>query len=201
NYTRSYVLGKLNIKSGSLVTYEKLNRGISNLNATQNFNSISYSFRKGNEGDVLDLNLKENPIDTYIKFGLHYDGLYKSGILVNLTHKKLFFKNDVASFDVVLGDNSRYNFEYFLDNGFHISYGVRSYYTQFNRNLSADYSVGELMELFGLTSINFDFSDFTNQAYLQTIFAQRFMIADGAELKHIKIKSETIPGLDPTFEN
>lgn len=201
NYTRSYVLGKLNIKSGSLVTYEKLNRGISNLNATQNFNSISYSFRKGNEGDVLDLNLKENPINTYLKFGLHYDGLYKSGILVNLTHKKLFFKNDVASLDVVLGDNFRYNFDYFLDNGFHISYGVRSSYTQFNRNLSADYSVGDFTDFLGLTSINFDYSDFTNQIYLQTIFAQRFMIAGGAELRHIKIQSKTLPGFNPVLED
>lgn len=201
NYTRSYVLGKLNIKSGARVTYNDLNEGISNLNATQNFNSISYSFSKGNEGDVLDLQLEENPVDTYLKFGLHYDGLYKSGILVNLTHKKLLFKNDVASLDVVLGDNFRYNFDYFLDNGFHISYGFRSYYTQFNRNISADYSVGELIDLFGLTSINLDFSDLTNQVYLQTIFAHRFMIAGGAELKHIKIKSETIPGIDPVFEN
>lgn len=201
NYTRSYVLGKLNIRSGAKVTFDKLNEGISNLNATQNFNSISYSFSKGNEGDVLDLRLEENPVDTYLKFGLHYDGLYKSGILANLTHKKLLFKNDIASVDVVLGDNFRYYFDYFLDNGFHISYGVRSYYTQFNRNISADYTVGELMELFGLTSINFDFSDLTNQAYIQTIFAHRFMIAVGAELKHIKIKSETIPGFDPVFEN
>jgi NTE family protein len=201
NYTRSYVLGKLNIKSGAKVTYTKLNEGISNLNATQNFNSISYSFKKGAEGDVLDLQLKENPIDTYLKFGLHYDGLYKSGILLNLTHKKLFFKNDIASVDVVLGDNFRYYFDYFLDNGFHISYGVRSYYTQFNRNISADYSVGELLELFGLSSINFNFSDLTTQAYMQTIFAHRFMIAGGAELKHIKIKSETIPGIEPILEN
>lgn len=201
NYTRSYVLGKLNFRSGDKVTYDELNKGISNLNATQNFNSISYSFRKGNEGDVLDLQLKENKVNTYLKFGLHYDGLYKSGILVNLTQKKLLFRNDVASLDIILGDNFRYNFDYFRDNGYHISYGIRSQYSQFNRNLSADYSVGELLDIFGITAINFNYSEFTNQAYLQTIFAHRFMIAAGVELKHVKIKSETIPGVDPTFEN
>jgi NTE family protein len=50
------------------------------------------------------LNLIENPTQTYLKFGLHYDGLFKSAVLVNLTRKKTCLKNDIASLDVVLGD-------------------------------------------------------------------------------------------------
>lgn len=202
NFTRSYVIGKLRFKSGATITYDQLSGGINNLNATQNFNSISYSFRQGTQGgDVLDLQLKENQINRFLKFGLHYDGLYKSGILVNLTQKNLFLRNDVASLDVILGDNFRYTFDYYLDNGFHLSYGFHSYFTQFNRNVSADYSVGELKDMFGFESMNFDFSDWTNQIYIQTLFAQRFMLGAGAELKHIKIKSDTFPGVAPVFDN
>jgi NTE family protein len=201
DYTRSYVIGKLNFKPGTSISYEKLNSGISNLNATQNFTSISYSFEQGNDGEVLKLALKENPIDRYIKFGLHYDGLYKSAILVNYTQKNIIWRNDVASFDVILGDNFRYNFDYYIDNGFHLSYGLHSYFSSFNRNISNDYASGSFGELLGVESVNIDFSDFTNQIYLQTIFARQFMLGGGLEYKHLKIESATITGVEPTFDD
>ena len=201
NYTRSYVIGKLNFKPGTKITYEDFNNGITSLNATQNFDAINYCFDEGQKGEVLILTLKENPINRYLKFGLHYDGLYKSALLVNITQKNLFWRNDVASLDIILGDNFRYNFDYYIDNGFHISYGLKSYYYGFNRNVSADYTVGELSEILGIRSVNVDFTDFTTQVYIQTIFAQRFLLGGGAEFKHVKIKSETIPGIDPNFDD
>lgn len=201
NYTRAYVIGKLSFKPGSRITYDIFNNGISNLNATQNFTGISYCFDKGTRGEVLNLKLTENPVDRYLKFGLHYDGLYKSAILVNLTQKNLMRRNDVASVDVILGDNFRYNLDYYIDNGFYISYGLHSHFNGFNRNISSDYVVGELIDLLGVESVNVDYSDWTNQVYLQTIFAQRFLLGGGLEYKHVKIKSETIQDIDPVFDD
>ncbi|MCW4470032.1 patatin-like phospholipase family protein [Flavobacterium sp. MFBS3-15] len=201
NYTRSYVIGKLSFKPGSKISYDTFNSGISTLNATQNFNGISYCFDKGTRGEVLNLKLAENPINRYLKFGLHYDPLYKSAILLNLTQKNLIRRNDVASVDVILGDNFRYNLDYYIDNGFYISYGLHSHYSGFNRNISADYAVGELTGILGTESVNVDYSDWTNQLYLQTIFAQRFLIGGGAEYQHINIKSETIQDIDPVFDD
>lgn len=201
SYTRSYIIGKLNFKPGQRISYDKFNEGISNLNATQNFTTISYDFQKGSEADVLNLRLKENPVNRYLKFGLHYDGLYKSAILLNYTQKKLLLRNDVVSADVILGDNFRYNFNYLIDNGFHISYGFQSYYNAFNRNVAADFSGGAILESQGLSNLNIDFSDFTNRIYIQTIFAQRFMIGAGTELKHLKIKSDNVVNTTPVFDN
>ncbi len=201
NYTRSYVIGKLSFKPGSRITYDIFNNGITNLNATQNFTGISYCFDPGTRGEILNLKLAENPINRYLKFGLHYDGLYKSAILVNLTQKNMIRRNDVASADIILGDNFRYNLDYYIDNGFYISYGFHSHFNSFNRNVSSDYVVGEFTDIFGMESINVDYSDWTNQIYLQTIFAQRFMLGGGAEFKHVKIKSETIQDIDPVFDD
>src|SRR5690606_9375260 len=67
-----------------------------------------------------------------------------------------------------------------------------SSYSNFNRNISAEYNEGEFLRTFGVNSLNLDFTDFTNKVYLQTIFAQKFLIGAGAELKHLKIKSETV---------
>lgn len=201
DYTSSYVIGKLNFKEDSTITYEDLTNGINNLNATQNFSAISYSLEKNNDEDNLVLNLVENANRTFLKFGLHYDGLYKSAVLVNLTQKKSLFRNDVISLDVGLGDNFRYNLDYYIDNGFHFSFGFKSRYNQFNRNISTDLSNGDLFTQFGINSLNADFSDFTNQAYLQTIFVQKFLIGAGLELKHLKIRSKTLGEANKIFEN
>ncbi len=197
NYSRAYVIGKLNFKPGTRISYDKLNHGISNLNATQNFNSIAYNFEDGKKGDILNLRMSENPIDRYLKFGLHYDGLYKSAVLVNFTQKNLFRRGDVAAFDVILGDNFRYMFNYYMDNGFYTSYGLRSTLNSFNRNVP-----GEIIYDIDVNSANVDYTDFSNQIYVQTIFAQKFLLGGGAELKHLKIKSETLTtDQDRVFDN
>ncbi len=60
--------------------------------------------------------------------------LYKSGVLANYSQKHLLTNNDLFSLDVILGDNLRYNLNYFVDNGFYISYGFRSRYNHFRAN-------------------------------------------------------------------
>ncbi|MEZ0007821.1 NTE family protein [Flavobacterium sp. 28YEA47A] len=202
NYTRTYVIGKLGFVAGSKISYEDLDKGINTLSATQNFSGIGYSFSKSASGnDVLNMTLVENPIKTYLKFGLHYDGLYKSAVLLNITQKKLLLKNDIVALDIGLGDNFRYYLDYYIDNGFYWSFGVKSRYNTFNRNVLTDFNNGELLSLYGLSSINIDYSDFTNQAYFQTLFAQKFLIGAGAEYKHLKIKTKTFEATDPVLEN
>lgn len=202
DFTRAYVLGKLRFKAGNKISYDDLKVGIDNLSATQNFSAISYSLEKGpDDTDEIKLNLTENTTRAYLKFGVHYDDLYKTGILANLTYKKLFLKNDVASLDVILGDNIRYNFDYYIDNGFYFSFGFKSKYTSFNQNVATDFSDGALLEELGLTKLNIDFADLTNQAYVQTIFVQKYLIGAGVEFKHLKFESETLENTDPVFEN
>ena len=201
NYTRAYVLGKLRFVNGNKITYDDLKTGINNINATQNFSRINYTLKSYQDADELKLNLTENSNKTFLKFGLHYDGLYKSALLANLTQKKSLFKNDVVSLDIALGDNIRYNLDYYIDNGFYWSFGMKSRFNQFNRNLTTDFKDGEILTQQGLNTINIDFSDFTNQAYLQTVFIQKFLIGAGIEFKQLKIKSENLGNISPTFEN
>ena len=195
NYTKEYIRGKLRFKSESTITYDGLKTGINNLNATQNFSTISYCLQPNGDKDDLDLVLKENPTQTYLKLGLHYDGLYKSGILLNLTHKKTFLKNDVTSLDIILGDNFRYDFNYYVENGFNISFGFRSRLSQFNRNVTTSLS-SVLNENPNVNLINVDFMDINNQAYFQTIFVQKFLMGGGLEYKYLKINSPTLANED-----
>ncbi|OYX85472.1 MAG: patatin [Flavobacteriales bacterium 32-34-25] len=199
NYTREYIYGKLRFKPGAKISYGQLQKGINNLNATENFSAIDYYFEDNNGKDDLNLVLKENPIDTYLKFGLHYDGLYKSAVLVNMTHKKNFFKNDIASLDVILGDNFRYNFDYYVENGYNISLGFKSYLNKFNRNVEGQITNLDFVDL-GINTLNVDLFDLTNEVYLQTLFAQRFLIGGGIEYKYLNIKSGTLANTDPVID-
>lgn len=200
NYTRSYIIGKLRFKPSSRISYDDLKAGINNLNASQNFSAMSFSLEENEGGDDLKLNLTENKTKAYLKFGLHYDGLYKSAILTNVTYKNALIKNDVASLDLMLGDNLRYNFDYYIDNGFYLSFGFRSKLTGFNRNIGTDFNGGELLDALGIDSFNVDFTDWTNQVYFQTLFVQKYLIGGGLEHKYLKIESETLESTSPVFE-
>ncbi len=189
NFTRDYILGKLRFKPGAKISFNDLQTGINNINSTRNFSSINYSLEPTESAVDLNINLVENPTKAYLKFGLHYDGLYKSAVLVNLTHKKTFFKNDVLSADIILGDNFRYNLDYYVDNGFNLSLGFKSRFNQFNRNVTNELTN---LNLGSVNTVNVDFYDLTNQIYFQSLLYNKFLIGAGAELKFLKIKSETL---------
>jgi NTE family protein len=199
NYTREYIRGKLRFKPESTITYKDLKAGMNNLDATQNFSAISYSLQPNGDQDDLDLVLRENPTHTYLKLGLHYDGLYKSAILLNLTHKKTFLKNDVTSLDIILGDNFRYDLNYYVENGFNISFGFRSRLNQFNRNVTNSFR-SLITENPTGNLINVDFLDLTNQAYFQTIFVQKFLMGGGFEYKYLKLNSPTLSNTENIIE-
>ena len=200
NFTRAYILGKLKFKRNIKISNSQLQKGISNLNATQNFSAINYYFEKAQDGQNLILQLKENENNTFLKFGLHYDDLFKSGILLNYTKKKFLVKNDVVSLDLILGDNIRYNFDYYIDNGFYWSFGFNSKLTTFNRNITSNITRDLAIDP-DISTINVDFFDLSNQAYLQTIFAQKFSIGSGLEFKYLRLRSETLQNGNSVFES
>ena len=201
NYTRSYVLGKLGFNANSKIDYSDLRVGFDNLSATQNFKSITYTIDKNENQEDLNINLVESPQTTFLKFGLHFDGLFKSALLVNLTQKKIISKNDVAFIDIGIGDNLRYNLEYYIDNGFHWSFGLKSKYSGFTKNVSTSFISNFVTPPFEINTINIQYLDFTNQAYIQTVSFQKFLLGIGVENKNIKITSETISSTASIIQN
>jgi len=194
-YTRAYIIGKLKLKGQEKISYADFRQGINNLIATNNFDTFRYQLVPTENESEYNLlgKITESETSTFLRLGLHYDELYKSAILANLTKKKLLFNNDIASLDIILGDNTRYNLDYFIDKGFYISVGVKSRFNQFNKNVSPLLALEEDSPLLtGLNKIDAELSDFTNRVYLQTIFRKDFALQLGAEHKHLKITSETI---------
>ena len=193
-YTRSYILGKLKIKTPAKITYTQLFDGINNLAATNNFQRINHRLEKYDDGQShLVLDLAEREATTFVKAGIHYDDIYKSAALINVTKKRLLFKNDIASFDLALGDNIRYNFDYYSDNGFYIGFGLRSRYNSFDSRVDARFVEAlNNLPLENFNTLAVDYTDFTNQVYLQTLFQKQFSLSLGLEHKFLKIDTESI---------
>lgn len=66
--------------------------------------------------------LEEQKKPSEFKLGLHYDPLYASAALVNLNYRHLLFSNDSFSFDMILGDQPRYNCSYSIRSGYSWSF-------------------------------------------------------------------------------
>ncbi|MBT0606986.1 patatin-like phospholipase family protein [Aequorivita echinoideorum] len=199
NYTRSYVLGKLKLRTPSKITYKSLSEGINNLSATGNFQDINYRiFTDDNDKSTLLFSLRENDSKMLLRIGAHYDDLYNAAALLNVTRKRVFTNNDIASLDFIVGDNIRYNFNYYIDKGFYWSVGFNSSYNNFEKNVDLSYvslDQQQAEQNVSLNKISLDYSDFTNQIFAETLFQRIFTLGVGAEHKYLRYLSETI-GID-----
>lgn len=194
NYSRGYVKGKLRFDFGEKITFEKLQQGINNLSATGNFKTIKYEMTHNGQGEDLIFDLEETPNRTFLKIGAHYDELYKSAALLNMTRKNLLTRDDVSSLDFILGDNIRYNYQYYIDKGSYWSFGINSRFNDFEREIDLALISTNFEQPPGvsLRNINFAVSDFTNQIYVQTGFKEEFAITLGVEQKYLKYSTRTL---------
>lgn len=204
NYTRSYILGKLKLKPNEKISYKRFISGANNLVGTNNFDSFTYklvpSINNGISGYNLHTEIKDAEKTTFLKFGLHYDGLYNSAFLANITKKKVFFKSDVMSLDLIAGDNVRYNFDYYIDKGFYWSVGLSSSYNEFDKGVAASIFLSPIaISTSGVNKLDIKISDLTNRIFLQTQYKNDLTLMLGAEHKRYKITSETV--LSPTSQN
>ena len=198
NYSRGYIKGKLRFDLSEPITFLKLRQGLNNLAASGNFKGIRYQLKSNGLGTDLVLKLKEDPTKMFLKMGAHYDDLFKSSALINLTRKNFLAQDDVASFDLILGDNIRYSLQYYRDKGPYWSFGYNSSLNDFKRsvdfgiiqsnfNVIQDPNVGE---------INLDVTEWKNQLYVQTVLREEFAFQMGIEHKLLKYSTRTLRNLD-----
>lgn len=185
NYTRNYILSKLNLKEKDSLTYKQFNTCISGLTATGNFRNVDYKFTFLNKNKTdIDFNVKESELSNSLQLSAHYDDLFKTGVLINFTSKHAITKNDIFSADLIVGDNIRFNIDYLVDNGYHWQTGVNSKYTSFKDNYVIDKN--STTTIFN-TPQSIKYNDLTNQFYLLSKFAEKFALKIGVQHKYERI--------------
>lgn len=191
NFTPAFVRGRLNLQTGDKISKKLLNEKIGLLTSTENYDRIEYSV----DADTVYIKVKERKEKISFRLGAHYDQLYQSGILANYVNKSVLIKNDQLSAELVLGDKVRYNLNYFVDNGFYISYGFKSRYNHFRTNTQLNYGENST-----LNKSNLSYTDFSNEIFVQTTFGRKFAIGGGIEFKDLKISTETVLQQDVNSE-
>lgn len=201
NQSRAYVLGKLNLIVGDCVSRNDITKRIYSLSATKNYERISYELSEMPAGKTeIIISLVEHSKKPTLELGVHYDALYETAVLARYKQIGVFTKNDVFSFDAILGDKPRYNLNYFVDNGFYFSYGFRSRYNRIRANTPIN-NIAPNSPV--VNSINLKYIDFTNQLFVQTTFDRKFALGVGLEHKKLKISTETVldHNNETVFEN
>lgn len=183
-FGKNYIQGKMNLRIPSLQTYGGINKMIDKLYATNNYKLINYDIIQKDNKNYLKLDVTEDDTRFFLKFGLHYDEVFKTGLLLNATAKRLLFRNSTISLDIIVGDNPRYYLNYFIDNGFIPGFGV--------------YASGMTLELNDVQSNIFErWNWFRNEAFIQSVWRDKYAIGGGFSHDYFESK---ITGA-PSFTN
>lgn len=165
-FSKNYVQGKMNLRIPSLQTYGGINKMIDRLYSTNNYTLINYDIIQQDSGNYLKLNVTEDDTRFFLKFGLHYDEVFKTGLLLNATAKRLLFRNSTVSLDVVAGDKPRYYLNYFIDNGYIPGFGV--------------YASGMSLDLKDIDANVYEqWNWLRNEAFIQSIWRDKYAIGGG----------------------
>ena len=198
-YTDSYVFGKLRFRRDETISFKDFSSGVNNLLATNNFEAFRYRFSPLPNGSYnFTGDIKETTNTTLLKLGLHYDKVLKSSLLLNLTKKQFLMKNDVLSLDFILGDNSRFNFDYYIDKGFYWSIGLNFKYTDFKYDINPLFFDATLpMEIDN--ALPTTISDLTASFFVETIIKKDLSFKLGARFKRLSIEASS-PSLVNVFQ-
>lgn len=165
-YKSNYIRGKMGLTLPSMQTYGSVNKMIDKLYATNNYRFINYDIIQQDNRNYLKLYVTEDEARHFLKFGLHYDEIFKTGLLLNYSAKRLLFRNSNLSMDIVVGDNPRYYFNYFIDNGYIPGFGI--------------YSTGMTFDLKNFDNNTTETWDwFRNEVFLQSVWKDRFALGGG----------------------
>lgn len=193
-FNSSYIKGKLAIDPPQLASYSQIRDGIKSLYSSGNFNKVYYRIKENEEGHkTLSLFVRESPSKQTLKFGLHYDDLFKTGLLINFTSRHLVFDNSTFSADFILGDFPRYDINYYVDNGIYPSIGISSSYKQFNEETQLRTFSNE----YGDAAFEYKFNEFLNRFYVQSTLFEKYALGGGFEHQYLNIRTNNLPTSDP----
>lgn len=178
-YTQNYIQGKMNLKIPSLQTYGKINTMVDKLYATNNYSLINYDIIQEENLNYLKVITTEDPAKFFLKFGLHYDEIFRTGLLLNASAKRLLFRNSDLSLDLIIGDKPRYYLKYFVDNGYIPGFGINS------SGMSLD-----LKNKFSDTTDTWNW--FRNEIFIQSILNDRYAFGGGLSYDYFESSNNLI---------
>ncbi len=192
-FSKSYLLSNFPVKLPGKISNNDFYTGLKQLYGTGYFNFIYYQLDTVPENSyALTLLPEIKPgYDRQLRVGLHYDPVFKSSLLLNLTFLNLGIRNTVGSIDLIIGDKFRYDFNYLLKSARGPDFGFNSY-LRFN---DIPFELAEAVPIndsLSLEEIQLNYLDFSNEAYVR-LFSDNFAsLGLAAELKYFRSSNDQI---------
>ncbi len=110
------VQNRLEIYVGDTVSIEEISRGIDRTYASQYFDNVTYKLEPKDDGICLIMRLIEKDYGL-VRMGIHYDNDFEASLLFNADFRNVLINGSKLSVDLGLGQNPRFSFLYYLNNG------------------------------------------------------------------------------------
>ena len=93
-------------------SHDQIGDVLEKLHATGYFSHLSYDFYQIRNKTKLSLVVEDKEENTHFKFGINYNSIQETRILINFTRKNLLFENDLFSLDWALSKHFNVNMDY-----------------------------------------------------------------------------------------
>lgn len=175
-YDENYILGRMRLQVPSQQSFSSISTMVDVLMATGEFKFVNFDIKNIDGKNILVMDINEEPTRYYAKVGLHYDDIFKTGLLLNFTARRFGFRNSTLSVDGIVGDRPRYYYNYFIDNGYIPGFGVNGAGMTF---LTRYQDGADLM----------DVQWFHNAIYTQSIFRETLSFGGGMAVDHYRTRN------------
>ncbi|WP_409770752.1 patatin-like phospholipase family protein [Thermaurantimonas sp.] len=174
----NYISAKLGFRKNSALSFNKIHDLIDQIYGRKNHEIIKYDlFPITDTSYALNMYFKSFKYNQYLRLGLHFDSDFGSAFLFSYYNKNLIFRNSFLNVDLVLGDNPRGNFTYFIDRGVIPMLGIRG---RFNTFRSALWS--------NERPVNFiNYTDLSSDVFIQSILTKSISITGGIQTEFFNL--------------
>lgn len=174
----NYMISKLGFRKNSTLSFHKIHDLMDQIYGRKNYEIIKYDlFPITDTSHALNFYFKPFKHNQYLRLGLHFDTDFGSAFLFSYYNKNLIFKNSFLNVDLVLGDNPRGNFTYFIDRGVIPMLGIRGRFNTFRSPLWLNER-----------PVNFiNYSDFNVDVFIQSILTKSISIIGGIQTEYFNL--------------
>jgi len=123
NIPDEFVIGKLRIEKGEIISIDAIEERINVLHGTRYFTKIGYELIPEDDHFNMIIHTTESPTGA-VKFAVHYDSENDAGINVNLTQRNFLLPASRFIFEVDFAVNQRALFNYFKYLGVSQNYAI-----------------------------------------------------------------------------
>ena len=182
------------------ISWDDYREAILNLFATGRYEKINYRWERTggpNEEVRLFLYLERQPeFGQRVRLGLHYDQVYRSNFLLNLTRNDVLVDNSFVSLDIIGGNRFRFNLDYRINRLDGSAFGMRAR----RHYADVDFELEQPMRTpaNGLTfdQADFRFSDLSAELYWDVRQTTNSFTGVAAEFKYYRTTSDHVAAVD-----